>query len=187
MAERTKITEADARLTPTSFVVLGLVSLAGEATPYDLKQLAARSVGHFWSFPHSQLYSEPERLAAAGYLKERRERTGRRRRHYSITKQGRRALEEWAAAPSERQWELRDPGLLKLFFGADPPMLAREQLDRHRRQLAEYEAVHAASRDAPPGVLLALEAGIGHEREYVRFWSGVAAGAGRAQRRKRTV
>ena len=76
------------RLTPTSFIVLGLIELSGEATPYDLKQAVGRSLGNFWSLQHAQLYSEPERLAEAGYLKERREEGGRRRRHYSLTAEG---------------------------------------------------------------------------------------------------
>jgi PadR family transcriptional regulator AphA len=159
-------------LTPTSYVVLGLLSLAGEATPYDLKQLAASSVGNFWSFPHSQLYAEPARLAGAGYVKERRESGGRRRRHYSLTARGRRVLERWTREPIDRDAELRDPGILKLFFGADPAELAREQVELHRRRLAEYEELRSEiAPQAPAGVQLALEAGIGHEREYVRFWS----------------
>ena len=68
------------QLTPTSYIVLGLLEAAdGEATPYDLKQAVAASVGNFWSIPHSQLYAEPERLARAGYLTEERETHGRRR------------------------------------------------------------------------------------------------------------
>ena len=47
-------------------------------------------MGGFFSIPHSQLYAEPERLARAGYLRERREQTGRRRKHYSLTEKGRR-------------------------------------------------------------------------------------------------
>jgi PadR family transcriptional regulator AphA len=161
-------------LTPTSYVVLGLVSLAGEATPYDLKQMVARSVGNFWSIPHSQLYAEPARLAGAGYLDEQRESGGRRRKHYSLTKRGRGALEEWAANGVAESWELRDPGLLKLFFGADPAALAREQLEIHGRRLAAYEKLLDEAGSASPGPRLALEAGIGHEREYVRFWEKVA-------------
>ena len=167
----------DVQLTPTSYVVLGLLSLAGEATPYDLKQSVAQSVGYFWAIPHSQLYAEPARLAKAGYAQEKRERGGRRRRHYSLTERGRKALEAWAAAPPEGSWELRDPGLLKLFFGADPATLAQQQLEMHGRRLAEYEALLAgAGPGVAPGPLLALEAGIGHEREYVRFWKRIAAG-----------
>ena len=44
----------------------GLVGQAGEATPYDLKQIVAATIGNFFSIPHSQLYAEPERLAKAG-------------------------------------------------------------------------------------------------------------------------
>ena len=65
------------RLTPTSYIVLGFVAWAEEATPYRLKQLVAGSVGNFWSLQHAQLYTEPERLTKAGYLSEKRERTAR--------------------------------------------------------------------------------------------------------------
>jgi DNA-binding PadR family transcriptional regulator len=161
-------------LTPTSYIVLGLLNAADEATPYELKQMAAASVGYFWSVPHSQLYSEPERLTAAGYVKERREQGGRRRKHYSLTAKGRKALADWLGSPAEGLVELRDPGILKLFFGADPSKLAREQLDSHEQRLEEYERLRGGSVGAPTGPGLALEAGIGHEREYVRFWKKLA-------------
>jgi len=80
------------RLTPTSYIVLGLLELAGESTPYALKQLVAGSVGYFWTLQHAQLYTEPARLAEAGYVVEKREETGRRRKLYSITDRGRKAL-----------------------------------------------------------------------------------------------
>ena len=51
------------RLTPTSYIVLGLLEFAGESTPYGLKQLVSASVGNFWTLHHAQLYTEPERLA----------------------------------------------------------------------------------------------------------------------------
>ena len=160
------------QLTQTSYTVLGLVSLAGEATPYDLKQMAASSVGNFWSVPHSQLYAEPDRLAKAGYLSITRERGGRRRKHYTLTNRGLDALEGWVQSPTEGSIELRDPGILKLFFGADPATLAAEQLEHHRRQLKEYESLRETADELTlEGPRLALEAGIGHEKEYVRFWS----------------
>ena len=98
------------QLTQTSYVVLGLVGQAGEATPYDLKQIVAATIGNFFGIPHSQLYAEPERLAKAGYLSERRERTGRRRKHYALTEQGRKALEEWLETPTERALRAARPG-----------------------------------------------------------------------------
>jgi PadR family transcriptional regulator AphA len=167
------------RLTPTSYVVLGLIEQLSSATSYDLKQAAAFGVGNFWSLPHTQLYSEPARLAKAGYLDEARERAGRRRRLYTLTDAGREALERWRDEPTADTYEIRDAGLLRLFFGADPPKLAELQLAAHRESLRRFEAYREAARgaDVPEGSLLALEAGIGHEREYIRFWEGLADGS----------
>ena len=162
------------RLTNTSYIVLGLLELCGEATPYELKQLVSTTVGNFWSVQHAQLYTEPERLTAAGLLTEEREQGGRRRRRYALTGAGRRALEQWRSAPTAALTELRDPGLLQLFFGADPRPLAGVQLAEHRAKLAEYEAQREQAGEAPLGPRLTLEAGIAHEREWVRFWKRVA-------------
>ena len=162
------------RLTAVSYMVLGLIENAGEATPYQLKQAAARSVGNFWSIQHAQLYTESERLAEAGLLAEERETEGRRRRTYRLTRAGHEALDAWRSAPAEDIGELRSPGLLQLFFGADPAPLARAQLDVHGAKLAEYEELHTQAKDwMPDGQRLALEAGIAHEREWLKFWRRV--------------
>jgi DNA-binding PadR family transcriptional regulator len=166
---------SETRLTPTSYIVLGLVEAAGEATPYDLKSMVAASLGNFWSLQHAQLYSEPERLSAAGYLTERREEGGRRRRHYKLTAKGRKGLREWLDEPTDELTELRDLALLKVFFGADPGSMAAEQVRAHGDKLAEYEGImERAGEELPPGALLSLEAGIGAERSWVRFWSRLA-------------
>jgi hypothetical protein len=47
-------------------------------------------------------------------------------------------------------------------------------VDAHRGRLAEYEALLAGLEDAPEGWRLALQLGIGHEREFIRFWSSLA-------------
>ncbi len=163
---------AKARLTPTSYVVLGLIEQMQPASPYDLKRAVAMGVGHFWSLPHTQLYSECTRLAEAGLLTERREEAGRRRRIYRLTKAGAEELDRWRAEPTSELYELRDAGLLKLFFGADARKLAPRQLEAHEAKLREYEASLEECRriDAPEGIIHAIEAGIGHEREYVSFW-----------------
>jgi DNA-binding PadR family transcriptional regulator len=159
------------RLTPTSYIVLGLLELAGESTPYGLKQLVAGSVGHFWTLQHAQLYTEPERLGAGGYVTETRETGGRRRRLYAITDRGRDALAAWRDDPVSERAELREPALLKLFFGADPRRLAEAQIPAHRAKLAEYEAIRdGMPEDVPAGPRQALDAGIRYEREMVRFW-----------------
>jgi PadR family transcriptional regulator AphA len=166
------------RLTPTSYIVLGLLELCGEATPYELKRLVAEGPGGFWSLQHAQLYSEPEKLAGAGYLNEEREDGGRRRKRYSLTGHGRRALQDWRETPTTDFTELRDPGLLQLFFGADPKAVAAAQLEVHERKLAEYEGKRklVEAEGVPVGPRLTLESGIGHEREWVRFWRKLASG-----------
>ncbi len=164
------------RLTETSYVVLGLLEHMGPATPYDLKQLAQLSTFNFWTVPHTQLYTECARLAETGLLVEEHEQTGRRRRIYSLTAAGRRALKDWCAEPSHEQYVLRDVGTLKLFLGADPRVLAESQIEVHRRLLEHYEELRVRIAEAPQGWRLALEHGIGHEREFIRFWSRLAAG-----------
>jgi predicted DsbA family dithiol-disulfide isomerase len=54
-----------------------------------------------------------------------------------------------------------------------PGPLAAAQLEIHERRLAEYDELHAGAGDWPAGPRLALESGIGHEREWVRFWRTV--------------
>ena len=157
--------------------MLGLVEQAGESTPYALKRAVEESIGNFWSVPHSQIYAEPARLAAAGYLKERREEGGRRRRTYALTAGGRRALADWRDEPTTELPELRDLSLLKLFFGGDPDRLAGPQLAAHRAKLDGYRARRAADDGTGPrGPWRALDAGVAHEREWTRFWSRLADG-----------
>jgi PadR family transcriptional regulator, regulatory protein AphA len=163
------------RLTPVSYIVLGLVRHLGEATPYALKAAAAESVGNLWTVQHAQLYTEPEKLAAAGLLTEEREEAGRRRRTYRITQAGDHALAAWLTAPPEGAGETRDPGLLKLFFGADPARLAPAEIERHERKLAQYEATMAAFGESmPAGPRLALDAGIAHQHTWLRYWRALA-------------
>jgi DNA-binding PadR family transcriptional regulator len=164
------------RLTPTSYIVLGLLAADGcdELTAYDLKALMAISVENFWTTPHAQVYREVGRLAAAGHLTERREETGRRRRFYAITEQGRAAVEAWRQQMPEETAQLRDPGVLKLFFGGDPVTLAAHQTSLHEAKLAEYEALHSRLGDQMPAAQRrALEVGIAFERAMIAIWADV--------------
>jgi DNA-binding PadR family transcriptional regulator len=168
----------EAQLTPTSYIVLGLLERLRGGTPYDLKRTVASSIGNFWSVPHSQLYAEPERLAKGGYMKVRREQGGRRRKHYALTARGRKALAEWLESPTAELYELRDPGLLKLAFGSDAKSLAAAQLPVHEERLRHFQDILRVleASGAPVEQRLVVESGIGHEREYVRFWKRVAGG-----------
>jgi PadR family transcriptional regulator, regulatory protein AphA len=162
-------------LDETSYIVLGLLELAEPATPYDLERVARLSTVRFWTIPHSRLYSECARLAEEGLLDEEREQTGRRRRIYRVTAAGREAMKAWREDPAETHDEVHSVGLLKLFLGADPAMLAAVYLPEHEERLHKYEALREVSLDLDPprGGMLALEAGIGFQREAVRFWKSL--------------
>ena len=101
-----------------------------------------------WSFPHSALYAEPARLVHLGLLADEREEHGRRRRLYALTGEGRSELERWLREPTSEPPQLRDLGLLKLFFSnltseSDVRALAEAQPATHRKRLAAYEAIEA--------------------------------------------
>ena len=170
-------------LTPVSYVVLGLLAQNGPSTAYELKAAVARSIGNFWSFPHTQLYTEPERLAAAGLVREKQEEGGRRRRTFTITAAGRKALRAWLEESEPFSRELRDLGLLKLFFGGlvepeDIVALAGSQERAHRVKLQDFEALEREGReDGDPHRRAVLRMGLLYERAAVRFWGEVAAGA----------
>lgn len=158
--------------------MLGFLSKCGSLTSYDLKRLVDGSVGYFWSFPRSQLYAEPQRLAELGLVSETQEETGRRKRLYRITPAGQAALRAWLVTPAGFP-ELRDPGLLRMFFMADSDTaelraLACEQLAEHRARLAEYEQQAAAHGPGPHEPFLrTLRMGFLYEQANLQFWTEV--------------
>jgi DNA-binding PadR family transcriptional regulator len=150
---------SDIRLNPSSYAVMALLKASGESTPYELKALLEKSVENFWPIPHTTFYAEPARLAQGGYLSERQEQTGRRRKLYALTGKGSDALDEWAASPAGPP-QLRDEGALKIFAGADPVAILEDRRDWHRVKLAELESYLALTDPAggisgPRGALIA--------------------------------
>jgi DNA-binding PadR family transcriptional regulator len=154
------------RLTGTSYAVLSLLAVLGEASPYDLKQALTLSVENFWPVPHTTFYAEPARLAQAGLLSEHQEQGGRRRKTYALTDAGRDALAQWAASPELGPPQLREEATLKVFAGGDPIVLMRERRDWHAAKLAELEGYLRALSDewGDERVRRSLLIGIGYER-----------------------
>lgn len=139
------------RLTTTSYAVMSLLDLLGEATPYDLKQALEHSIENFWPVPHTTFYDEPTRLAKAGYLSQSQEAGGRRRKRYTLTDTGRAALRAWADSPGAPPSQYRDEGMLKIFAGADPHVVFAGRGDWHRVKLAELEGYMEALKAEPEG------------------------------------
>jgi len=166
------------RLTGTSFAVLSLIDGLGPSSPYDLKQALEKSIENFWPVPHTTFYAEPARLARGGFLFEQQEASGRRRKLYSLTDAGRRALREWTRSPDVSPPQLHDEGVLKIFAGADPAPILRRRLEWHRAKLAELEGylqgVEAAG--GPEGVRSSLLVGTGYHRMIVEALDKALAG-----------
>lgn len=167
-------------LSPTSYVVLGLLASFGPSTPYELKRAVADSLGNLWSFPHSQFYAEPERLKEAGLIEEAQEKAGRRRRTFTLTPKGRRTLMRWLKDPDISGHQLRDPALLKLFFGdlvgvENMQALALAQEEVHRQRAAEYErASDEMSENDMPFRHATMRMGLVFERAAIRFWRAIS-------------
>jgi DNA-binding PadR family transcriptional regulator len=187
------------RLSPTSYLVLGLLAREGPSTPYDLERHVQATVGNFWSFPHTLLYSEPPRLAELGLVTEIREAEGRRRRVFAIAPAGMSALSSWLDRPSGAPTEIRDPGLLQLFFAdlaSDEAKLrlAERQLVIHQAKLAAYrederqerrpDEVRRGQRTVEHWRGETLPMGLRYEGAAVDFWTDVLAKAGRSAEAK---
>ncbi len=130
-------------LSPTARVILGLLAWQPH-TGYEIKQATDRSTRFFWGASYGQIYPELRRLETAGLVGSREEPRGRvPRRIYTLTKAGRRALDAWLGETDET-YEVRDEGLLKLFFGDLMP--TEQRLDLVRRRRAWYEESAALFR-----------------------------------------
>jgi PadR family transcriptional regulator AphA len=166
-------------LTPTSYVVLGMVAMRGTTTSYDLKRAIGHSVGYFWPFPHAQLYSEPKRLVELDLLSVSIESDGRRRQTYTITDSGMKELRAWLAEPTNEQMQVRDVAEMKLFFGEfaqpeDMLALAREQIVQHRERIHTYEGMQNrfGDRDDVADRMVPLRLGLELEYAALKFWEG---------------
>jgi DNA-binding PadR family transcriptional regulator len=176
------------RLTNTSYVVLSLLDVLGEATPYDLKHALEVSVENFWPVPHTSFYEEPARLAGAGYLSVRQESAGRRRKRYTLTDSGRATLRAWADSSETSPPQLRDEGMLKIFAGADPRPILSRRATWQRGKLAELEGylaeIRAGGAGTPQGRWRGAEAtliaGVAYHRRLLALTEEYLQGAGSA-------
>ncbi|WP_049566543.1 PadR family transcriptional regulator [Streptomyces sp. SBT349] len=122
-----------ADVNPTAASLLGFLH-AGEASGYELVDLAEAFIGDFWTLTRSQVYRELAALAERG-LVEAGPVGPRARRPYRLTDAGRTAFAAWLAEPPGPE-QIRYPLLLTLAFGS--------ALDRDRlvEFIADHRAVH---------------------------------------------
>jgi DNA-binding PadR family transcriptional regulator len=130
-----------ARLTPSSFAILGLLTL-GPSSGYELGSLTERTVAHFWPLTRPHIYSELSKLEQLGHVTsvEVEQRGAPDKRVYSITVQGEQQLDAWLRDPDPDVQRPRHPLLIKLFFSD------RLEPDAMRPLLASYRAGLEARR-----------------------------------------
>jgi PadR family transcriptional regulator AphA len=166
----------DLDLDSPGYVVLGMVRL-GARSGYEIKQTVELSIRFFWTISQAQIYPSLKRLEHAGLIEGRDEPQGKRpRRVYEVTADGEAALRQWLRREEPIPFELRDLGLVKLFFAdaLDPDealaLLANVQRRSEERvaALSEIESTaQAAENQGNAHPLLTLQMGIAFHRAMV--------------------
>src|SRR6516165_8263784 len=159
-----------------AYVVLGMVRL-GARSGYEIKQTVENSIRFFWTISQAQIYPSLQLLEQAGLITGRADPQGRRpRRVFDVTAAGEAALRDWLTRDEPMPFELRDTGLLKVFF-ADA--LDREQAlallgevrqrsaDRVRTLRAIEPAATAAEAEGNLYPGLTLQLGIAYHQAII--------------------
>jgi PadR family transcriptional regulator AphA len=152
-------------LNPTGRVILGMIAF-GKRTGYDIKAFVDKTTRYFWAASYGQIYPELKRLEDQGLVRGRPEPSGGRARTvYELTEAGAAALEHWLESGEETLSELRDEGMLKLFFSDSLPEqrieIVRAMRAREERALAHLRSIEPHASKGPKGSYLTLQMGIG--------------------------
>jgi DNA-binding PadR family transcriptional regulator len=131
------------KLSPTSYLVLGMVRL-GVSSGYAIKKMADLSTQNFWPTSLALIYPELARLEEGGLLSRRSDpQGGRARSAYTITDRGEVALTAWLRSERAATVQMRDEAMLKLFMAdalgepADQLELIKRLRERNRRKKDE--------------------------------------------------
>jgi DNA-binding PadR family transcriptional regulator len=166
-------------LPPTAYVILGLLSL-GPKSGYEIKAFVDKSTRFFWAASYGQIYPELRKLADAGLIRgEAKPAGGRRRTVYELTAEGRIRLREWLEVEPE-VLEMRDEGLLKLFFadaaGGESATATLDAKRRHHLEVVEQLRVIEPLAAAAPERFPALVCRYGIEcNQWMADWCERAA------------
>lgn len=160
----------------TDFVILGLLSIHGNQSGYEIHKTIQQTVGYFWGESYGQIYPTLKRLAAEGLIEPCKPASApkKRRQQYALTDAGRTCLREWLALPFQND-PPRNEFMLKLFFGREAaPGVSiahvRELQLRNQRVLATLEGIekmanqHQSQNPHKPYWMLTLSLGIAMTR-----------------------
>jgi DNA-binding PadR family transcriptional regulator len=163
----------DPDLTPTGRVILGMITL-GKRTGYEIKQFVDKTTRHFWAASYGQIYPELKRLEDQGLITGTADPAGGRARTvFELTHSGREALEQWLGAGDFTASELRDEGMLKLFFSDALPQQRLDNIRAMRRQaerkLEQLQALEPTASGGATGPYLTLQLGLESTRCVIRW------------------
>jgi DNA-binding PadR family transcriptional regulator len=164
-------------LSPTAYVILGMVSREPRSG-YEIKALVDNSTRFFWAASYGQIYPELKRLSEAGLVEGVDAPRGERKRTvYAITVDGEEELKAWLRQPPST-YEMRDEGLLKLFFAGALPReeatpILRSMREHHRGVLERLRAIEpkalAKSAEGDPFPLMVLQGGIEFNEWFAKW------------------
>src|SRR6476469_9060870 len=163
----------DVELSPTGRVILGMIAFV-KRPGYDIKTVVDRTARYFGAASYGQIYPELKRLEDQGLVRGRPEPSGGRARTvYELTESGKAVLENWLAADDEPTYELRDEGMLKLFFSDSLPErrieIVRAIRAREERDLAHLRSIEPHASKGPTGSYLTLQMGIGFTEWTIKW------------------
>jgi PadR family transcriptional regulator, regulatory protein AphA len=187
------------QLSPTSFAILGLLSIQ-PFTTYELAQQMDRTLSWFWPRAASMIYEEPKKLVGASLATSHATFTGKRRSTvYEITDAGRAALRDWLDTPATGM-RMEFEAMLKVAFadaggtsqlraavreiGADAEAKLAEIMDRSK----QYATTGGPFPDRLPVIAITTKLLMGQYESVVRWakwaesvvdeWTGVTPATG---------
>lgn len=128
------------------YAILGFLNYR-PLSGYDLKKIFDTSVRHFWPADQSQIYRTLNRLTERGWadMKKVEQENRPDRKEFSITDEGRQALQRWLVAPLPFD-DNRSAPLIQVFFAGqltdDEVLEMFERVaDEIRAGMAMYDAI----------------------------------------------
>ncbi len=148
---------------------------------YELKSSFDEKVGEFWSLNYGQIYSTLDRLEKEDLVTYDRQAQDKRpdRKIYSITRKGRKELDEWLATPVSRVRALRDEFFIKLvFMDKNNPAPVLELIEKQKahylRQMNQltHQKVALKKKSKDPSAItteLLMDAGLFHAEADIKW------------------
>ena len=135
------------QLSPTSFAILGLLSIQ-PFTTYELAQQMDRTLSWFWPRAASMIYEEPKKLVTSGLATSQVTFTGKRRSTvYEITDEGRASLRDWLGTPAAGM-RMEFEAMLKVAFADASDVTQLRAAVREIRADAEARLAEILDRSA---------------------------------------